>query len=94
MVEQIGAENFHNYLERFSFNTATGIDLPKEAEGIVPTPDDKNWSPVDLATQSFGQSISITPLQLIRAFAATINGGHLVQPHILMSSLSESGEQY
>ena len=94
MVEQIGAENFHNYLERFSFNTATGIDLPKEAEGIVPTPDDKNWSPVDLATQSFGQSISITPLQLIRAFAATINGGYLVQPHILMSSLSESGEQY
>ena len=68
--------------------------MPKEAEGIVPTPDDKNWSPVDLATQSFGQSISITPLQLIRAFAATINGGYLVQPHFLMSSFTGSGEQY
>jgi stage V sporulation protein D (sporulation-specific penicillin-binding protein) len=92
IVERIGAEQFYKYLNKFRLGHATGIDLPNEAIGIIPTQDDAGWSPVDLATQSFGQSISITPIQLISAFAATINGGHLIQPHLLMSPFSNTTE--
>ena len=90
IVERIGAEQFYKYLNEFRLGHTTGIDLPNEAIGIIPTPNDANWSPVDLAIQSFGQAISITPIQLISAFAATINGGHLIQPHLLMTSFTNT----
>lgn len=82
---------FQDYLDAFGFNRPTGIDLEGEAAGIVRRPTDADWSPVDLATQSFGQSISVTPIQMISAIAATINGGNLVQPHLVKARITPDG---
>jgi len=87
--EQLGAELFYDYLLRFGFHEKTGIDLPGEAVGIMYKPE--NIGPVELATMAFGQSLTITPLQLVRAAAATVNGGYLVTPHVGMRLLDSDG---
>jgi len=79
VAERLGAKEFLNYFERFGLNKKTGVDLPGEAISIMHKED--NVGPVELATISFGQSFQITPLQLIRAGAAVVNGGELVTPH-------------
>ena len=78
--EMLGAELFHDYLMRFGFNEKTGVDLPGEAVGIMYAAE--KMGPVELATMAFGQSLTITPLQLLRAGSAIINGGYLVTPHV------------
>ena len=78
--ERLGPEVFHGYMHRFGFAERTGVDLPGEAVGIMFALE--NIGTVELATMSFGQSFQITPLQLMRAGAATINGGYLVTPHV------------
>ncbi|MCL2224235.1 MAG: penicillin-binding transpeptidase domain-containing protein [Defluviitaleaceae bacterium] len=87
--ERLGAELFHDYLMRFGFHEKTGIDLPGEAVGIMYAAE--KMGPVELATMSFGQSLTITPLQLVRAAATVVNGGYLVTPHIGMRLLDENG---
>jgi len=87
--EKLGAELFHDYLLRFGFDQKTGIDLPGEAVGIMYAAD--KIGPVELATMAFGQSLTITPLQLVRAAAATINGGYLVTPHVGMRLVDADG---
>jgi len=87
--ETLGAELFHDYLLRFGFDQKTGIDLPGEAVGIMYKPE--KMGPVELATMAFGQSLTITPLQLVRAAAATINGGYLVTPHVGMRLIDSDG---
>ena len=93
MADALGEAAFHEYLTAFGFGRPTGIDLQGEAPGIVREPDDPGWSPVDLATQSFGQSISVTPIQMVAAVAATINGGYLVKPHLVAATISADGER-
>jgi len=87
--EQLGAELFHDYLMRFGLHEKTGVDLPGEAVGIMYAAD--KMGPVELATMAFGQSLTITPLQLVRTAAAVINGGHLVTPHVGMRLLDSNG---
>jgi len=87
--ERLGAEVFHDYLIRFGFNEKTGIDLPGEAVGIMYAAD--KIGPVELATMSFGQSLAITPLQLLRAGSAIINGGYMVTPHVGTKLIDENG---
>jgi cell division protein FtsI/penicillin-binding protein 2 len=94
MAKLLGAKNFHKYLDAFGFGRPTGVDLMGEASGIVRRPDDKDWSPVDLATQSFGQSISVTPLQMTSAVAAAINGGNLVKPHLVKATVGPNGQPH
>lgn len=92
MVEKLGAARFHEYLDGFGFGAPTGIDLNGEAASIFRRPTgDPNWSPVDLATQSFGQSISVTPIQMASAIAATINGGKLMQPRLVKTLVAPDG---
>jgi stage V sporulation protein D (sporulation-specific penicillin-binding protein) len=93
MADMLGPERFHAYIDAFGFGHTTGIELSGEATGIYRTPDDPGWSPVDLATQSFGQAISVTPLQMTNAFAATINGGRLLEPRLVKAYVSASGER-
>lgn len=72
---------FYKYLWRFGFGKKTGIDLPGEESGIV-----KDYillRPFDLATMAFGQGISVTDIQLARAYATIANGGFLITPHVL-----------
>ncbi|MCL2575502.1 MAG: penicillin-binding transpeptidase domain-containing protein [Defluviitaleaceae bacterium] len=78
--ERLGAELLHDWLGRFGFNERTGVDLPGEAVGIMFAPE--NIGPVEVATISFGQGFQITPLQLLRASAAAVNGGYMITPHV------------
>lgn len=89
VAERMGAEVFANYMKKFGFSEKTGIDLPGEAVGIIHKTE--NIGPVELATMSFGQSFQITPLQLLRAVSAIVNGGHLVTPHIATQITEEDG---
>ncbi|NLK37229.1 MAG: PASTA domain-containing protein [Epulopiscium sp.] len=80
VAERLGAEKFYEYMLKFGFAEKTGIDLPGEAVGIMHKLD--NVGPVELATMSFGQSFQITPLQLLRAVSAIVNGGRMITPHV------------
>lgn len=79
---RVGAQNMLRYYRKLGLYDKTGIDLPGEANSIMHKLD--KIGAVELATMSFGQSIQITPLQLIRAVSAGINGGKLVTPHFAM----------
>ncbi|MCL1845262.1 MAG: penicillin-binding transpeptidase domain-containing protein [Defluviitaleaceae bacterium] len=87
--EQLGAELFHDYLMRFGFHEKTGIDLPGEAVGIMYSAD--KIGPVELATMAFGQSLTITPMQLVAAAATVVNGGYRVTPHVGMRLIDADG---
>lgn len=82
LATEIGAERFYPYLRAFGIGDATHVGLGGEAEGIVRTPEDDDWYPVDLATNSFGQGLAATPLQVLAAVNVFANGGVLVRPHI------------
>ncbi|MCI8444871.1 MAG: stage V sporulation protein D [Bacilli bacterium] len=81
--QRIGKEKLFQYIHNFGFGTKTGIDLNGEGSGIL-FPLDK-VGPVELATTSFGQGVSVTPIQQITAVSAAINGGYLYQPYIVKS---------
>ena len=91
MAEKLGDVAFQRYLDAFGFGRPSGIDYPGEAAGIFRRPWDKDWSPVDLATQAFGQAISVTPIQMLTAVAAAINGGNLLWPHFVRARVSPDG---
>jgi stage V sporulation protein D (sporulation-specific penicillin-binding protein) len=76
---RVGIEGLYEYFEKLGLFEKTGVDLPGEASSIMHKIE--NVGAVELATISFGQSFQITPLQLLRAVSAVINGGNLVTPH-------------
>ncbi|MBO5425853.1 MAG: peptidoglycan glycosyltransferase [Lachnospiraceae bacterium] len=76
---RVGANQFYYYMDKLGLFEKTGVDLPGEANSIFHKLE--NVGSVELATMSFGQSFQITPLQLMRAVSAIINGGTLVTPH-------------
>ena len=79
--QRIGVSTFYKYLDAFGFFKKTGIDLP--SEGTSSFWREKNVGPVELATMSFGQRFTITPMQLVKAAAAVANEGKLVTPHVV-----------
>lgn len=83
VVQRLGLNTFYKYIKAFGFGTPTGIELPGEASGMI-LPESKVY-PVDLASMSFGQGIAVTPIQMLTAFSAVINGGDLMIPHIVKS---------
>ena len=85
----IGKETFYEYLTALGFGEKTNIELNGEAEGIVNKPE--NMKDVNLVTQSFGQGISVTQLQLATALSAVSNGGYLVEPHLVKSLIDQNG---
>ena len=91
--ERLGIENLNEYIYKLGFGKTTGIDLPGEASGIVKSSD--TVSAIDLATISFGQTNTVTTMQLMTAFNAIANGGDLIQPHIVkeISHEDESGNR-
>ncbi len=89
VAARLGTDRFYKYMLRFGFDKKTGIDLPGEAVGIMHKKE--KIGPVELATMSFGQSFQITPLQLIRAISAAINGGRLVTPHFAKALKDSEG---
>ena len=90
--QRSGARLMYDYIEKFGLREITGIDLPGEAPGIGHSFATLNKEGrVELASTSFGQSMTVTPIQLITATAATINGGYLMQPFIVRQVLDPAG---
>lgn len=79
--QQIGVNTFSKYFEAFGLTEKTGIDLPGEAGSQYHKAE--KMGPTELASESFGQTFKITPIQLLTAISASVNGGYLVQPHVV-----------
>ena len=90
---EMGPEIFYGYMSDFGIGHPTGIDLSGEAGGRLKVPGDADWYPVDLATNSFGQGVTATPVQMLMAASAIANEGKMVTPHILYGML-RNGRQY
>lgn len=88
-ARQIGPENFEKYVKRFGFGEKTSIELNSEAEGDISTL--AQHKEIYMATASFGQGISVTPLQLVTAFGVIANGGKLVEPYIIDEIIKNNG---
>ncbi|TSC57034.1 MAG: cell division protein FtsI (penicillin-binding protein 3) [Parcubacteria group bacterium Gr01-1014_18] len=80
-AKQAGFDSFRRYLEDFGFGAKTGIDLDYESSGDLSTLDRK--SEIYLATASFGQGITVTPIQLLASYGAVANGGRLFRPYVV-----------
>jgi cell division protein FtsI (penicillin-binding protein 3) len=87
--ERLGHKRLGEAVRAFGFGLPTGIDLPGEVAGLV-RPWEK-WSRINVVTTSFGQGISVTPLQLVRAYAAIANGGKLMRPYVVRRVLAPDG---
>jgi cell division protein FtsI (penicillin-binding protein 3) len=88
-AQSVGNERFHAYVRAFGFGEKTGIDLPGEVPGMLRPV--AGWTPIDLATASFGQGLAVTPLQIARAFAAIANGGEILRPFIVSRVVAADG---
>ena len=84
-----GKDNMVKYMESLGLYSKTGVDLPGEAGSIIHKTE--NIKELDLAIMSFGQSFQITPLQLLRAVSAVVNGGKLVTPHFGVKKIDTEG---
>lgn len=87
---RLGIERFYDYLEAFGIGSATGVDIPGEASGIVIS--ESTVKRVDLARIAFGQSVAVTPLQLLTAACSVINGGNLMRPYVVSEIVDGNGE--
>lgn len=74
-------DRFYNYIREFGFGEPTGVDLPGEVPGMLRSPD--RWFEIDLAAISFGQGLSVTPVQMAAGMAAIANGGLLMEPYLV-----------
>ncbi len=87
--ERLGAERLAAAIGAFGFGVPTHVDLPGEGAGIVRPL--STWGRIDVVTTSFGQGIAVTPLQLLRAYAAIANGGQLMRPYIVRRVVAPDG---
>ena len=93
IASELGADQFYTYLKNFGFDRNTGIDLGGEVHWPLKVPGDSQWYEVDLATNSFGQGISVTPIQMVMAIGAVANEGKMMAPHVIKSMIID-GHQY
>lgn len=87
VADKLGKEKELAYIKNFGFGDTTGIDL--EEESTPPLRKDEDWAPIDFATASFGQSIAVTPIQMITATSAIANGGNIIVPRVVEQILTE-----
>lgn len=87
---RLGTERFYQYLYAFGLGTKTGLDMPGESDGLLIK--SKYVKNVDLARIGFGQSITVTPIQMITAASAVVNGGKLLKPYICEEVIAQDGE--
>ena len=86
---KLGTEKFYQYMRSFGIMSATGVDLGGEATGVFAA--DANFTQLDLACYAFGQNFTVTPLALIAAQAACVNGGYLYTPHFAQQITDSDG---
>lgn len=87
----MGPDKFYDYYGRFGFGKPTGIDIFAEASGMMPLPGSAYWNDSFLATNSYGQSLAVTPLQMISAASALANGGLRMQPYVVAERRDSTG---
>jgi stage V sporulation protein D (sporulation-specific penicillin-binding protein) len=92
---KLGGERFYEYVEKFGILEKTGIDLAGESGGVFFSKelivDTDKWGTASLTSGSFGQTFKITPLQLVRAVAAVVNGGRVLEPYIVAEIIDQEG---
>ena len=93
IAQELGAEKFYEYMKAFGLDRNTGIDLGGENHLRMRVPGDEQWYKVDLATNSFGQGIAVTPIQMVMAIGALANEGKMMSPHVVKSLIID-GHQY
>lgn len=86
---QIGANDLYRYLKAFGIGHLTGVDLAGESPGRLKIPGDNDWYAADLGTNSFGQGVSATPIQMATAISAIANGGRMMAPHLVRSVVND-----
>lgn len=89
LVQRIDDESFYKYARGFGFGNYTSISLPGEVKGTLKKPDE--WGSLTKTFMSFGYEIAVTPIQLITAYCAIVNGGILYEPQILSREVSRGG---
>ena len=93
VATQLGPDRFYDYLERFGIGHRTNIDLAGEEVYPLSVPGDPTWYTVNLATNSFGQGVAVTPIQFLMAASSIANDGKMMAPHVLKSYIQD-GKQY
>jgi cell division protein FtsI/penicillin-binding protein 2 len=92
--EKLSAPLYYDYLTAFGIGQLTGIDLAGEVPGQLRTPRHPDWTESDLGTNSFGQGVSVTPIQFMTAVTAVANEGVMVQPHVVRVVVGPEGEYW
>lgn len=87
---KLGTEKMYEYVEKFGFLEKTNVDIQGENKGVFFLKE--NFKELECATTSFGQGISVTPIQLVTAFSSCINGGYLFKPHVADSFITANNE--
>ncbi len=87
---RLGTQRMYQYMRAFGLGVKSGVDLPGENAGILIN--SRYVKNVDLARIGFGQSVAVTPIQLITAFSSVVNGGRLMKPYVVEAVLDEDGE--
>lgn len=91
VARKVGLPDFKNFVRAFGFGQKSGIELDKESSATIASLNDKNE--IYLATASFGQGFTVTPMQLVNAFATIANGGNLMQPYIVDAIVKPDGSR-
>ena len=86
----MGADTYYDYMQNFGFGRPTGIDIMSEAGGLMPLPGDPMWEESFLATNAYGQSLAVTPIQMITALSALANDGKMMQPYLVQEMRGEN----
>ena len=89
IVRKLGRKDFARYQDIFGIGSRTGIDCPGETTGLVYN--EAQLNPVELATSSFGQSVSVTMIQMAAGFSSLINGGTYYKPHLVKELVDDNG---
>lgn len=89
--DKLGKKNILKYLNLYGFGQRTGIDLQGETPGFLKS--ENQWYGIDYATTAFGQGIAISPIQMLTAFSAVINGGYLMRPHVVKEIVYPDGKE-
>jgi len=91
VADQLGDETYYNYIKKFGFGEKTGIDVDGEVIGSLL--EAKKWRNVNRANFSFGQGLSVTPLQMVTGYAAIANGGKVVKPYLVEKIIKPDGKE-
>ena len=93
VATELGKDKFYEYMLSFGIGRMTNVDLGGEKIWPFSVPGNSDWYPIQLVTNSFGQGVAVTPIQMATAISAVANGGKMMKPHVL-KAIIQDGKQY